>query len=228
MGKNDWPSRKLGNGVHALVSRLPWVWRRGVPSKPFGPEFGWHHASGKPLRGKATSRPAVPSEPQAAGQQKCPGPERCLGPPGGVLDVVAAYSQAPESPPAINPAPYMYGRCPGPPGGAGEVVAACSQAPKSPPAMCPAPFMYGLGGRLALEMARGRRKELAKWLRHILRPQYPRLLCIRLRSCMASIAAWPWKWPGGVERGWRCGCGLFSGPNIAACYVSGSVHVWPR
>ena len=107
------------------------------------------------------------------------------------------------------------------------MVAACSQAPTSPPAMCPAPFMYGLGGRLALEMARGRRKELAKWLRHILRPQYPRLLCIRLRSCMASIAAWPWKWPGGVERGWRCGCGLFSGPNIAACYVSGSVHVWP-
>ena len=79
----------------------------------------------------------------------------------------------------------------------------------------------------ALEMARGRRKELAKWLRHILRPQYPRLLCIRLRSCMASIAAWPWKWPGGVERGWRCGCGIFSGPRIPACYVSGSVHGWP-
>ena len=37
----------------------------------------------------------------------------------------------------------------------------------------------------------------------------------------------PWKWPWAVERDWRCGCGLFSGPNIAACYVSGSVHVWP-
>ena len=30
------PSRKLGNGVHDLGSRLPWVWRRGVRLSPFG------------------------------------------------------------------------------------------------------------------------------------------------------------------------------------------------
>ena len=38
----------------------------------------------------------------------------------------------------------------------------------------------------ALEMAWGRREGLAKWLRPVLRPQIPRLLCVRLRSCMAS------------------------------------------
>ena len=63
----------------------------------------------------------------------------------------------------------------------------------------------------------GRLDELAKWLRYFLRPQYPRLLCIRLRSRVASVADWPWKWPWAVERGWRCGCGIFSGPEIPAC-----------
>ena len=84
-----------------------------------------------------------------------------------------------------------------------------------------------MAGVRALEMARGPRDELAKWLRHFLRPQNPHLLCVRLGSCVASVAGWPWKWPGAGERGWRGGCGRFSGPRIPACNVSGSVRVWP-
>jgi len=51
--------------------------------------------------------------------------------------VVAAYSQAPESPPAMHPAPFMCGRWqigpgngPGPPRGAGEKGAGGFQASK--------------------------------------------------------------------------------------------------
>jgi hypothetical protein len=60
-------SNPEGNGVHQLVSRMPWVW--------------WPQVAGSPLRGKAIGRPAVPPSPQAAVQQWVPGPEN--GSPGG-------------------------------------------------------------------------------------------------------------------------------------------------
>jgi hypothetical protein len=79
----------------------------------------------------------------------------------------------------------------------------------------------------ALEMALGRQEGMAMWLRHFLRPRNPRLLCIRLRSRVATVAGWPWKRLKAAGGSWRNGCGIFSDLKIPACYASGSVHVWP-
>ena len=37
-----------GNGVHQLVSGLPWVFRGGTDEAPLGPDFGWALVSGLP------------------------------------------------------------------------------------------------------------------------------------------------------------------------------------
>jgi hypothetical protein len=55
------------------------------------------------------------------------------------------------------------------------------------------------------------------WLRPILRPQNPRLLCVRLRSRVASEGVWPWKWPKPELAGHECGGGVVEadrGPGV--------------
>jgi hypothetical protein len=57
---NEWVQSNLGgNGVHQLVSRLPWVFRGGTVEAPSGPECGWSAVPSSPLRGC----PAVVSRP---------------------------------------------------------------------------------------------------------------------------------------------------------------------
>ena len=50
---------------------------------------------------------------------------------------------------------------------------------------------------------------------------------IQAASGSPAESSGPWKWPGAAGRCSRYGCGIFSGPRIPACYVSGSVHGWP-
>jgi len=76
---------------------------------PMGPEWSRFPASGKARWATEPGWSAVPSSPQAAVQQTCPGPRNGLGPLKGAGDVVAIFSQAPISPPAMHPAPFMYG-----------------------------------------------------------------------------------------------------------------------
>ena len=60
--KNDGRQEKGTTGSTLLASGLRWVWRRGVPSKPFGPDFGWGPASGKALRATEDGWGPVPGE----------------------------------------------------------------------------------------------------------------------------------------------------------------------